>query len=59
MNGSSSQPATPSSSEDQAFVPEHNKKKRHLIGQRKTLIHALFQKCGFFPSQKDLDDFLV
>ncbi|XP_055322049.1 uncharacterized protein LOC129578030 [Sitodiplosis mosellana] len=60
MNSFSSSPVTPSSAEDQPFQQEkvHNKKKRHLINQRKTLIMELFDKCGFFPSPKDLDDFL-
>lgn len=61
MNSPNSSPATPSSTEDHHHNNGQNKtqeKKRDLLSQRKTLIMALFQKCGFFPSSKDLDDFL-
>lgn len=55
----SSSPATPSSAEDHHSTNVFDKKKRQLLIQRKSVIMNLFQKCGFFPSPKDLDEFLV
>lgn len=58
----SSSPVTPSSAEDQQQHSQSkvfDKKKRQIINQRKIAISNLFQKCGYFPSPKDLDEFLV
>lgn len=54
-------PVTPNSAEDKEILSEkvQNKKKSQMINQRKSLIMELFQKCGFFPSSKDIDGFLV
>lgn len=54
-------PVTPNSADDKDMLSEkvQNKKKSQMINQRKSLIMELFQKCGFFPSSKDIDGFLV
>lgn len=32
---------------------------RYLFGRRKNLVLGLFAKCGVYPQQQDLDEFLV
>lgn len=58
MGSLSSSPATPSSVEEYQHEKVYDKKKRQLLNQRKLVISNLFQKCGYFPSPKDLDEFL-
>lgn len=56
-----STPNTPNSADNVKYAKRkvQDSKKRHLLNQRQSLIMGLFQKCGFFPSAQDTDDFLV
>lgn len=56
-----STPNTPCSADNVKCTKRkmQDNKKRQLTTQRHSVIMELFQKCGFFPSAQDIDEFLV